>query len=95
MLAGRGADAVRSFGRGYDARVSLGHASLIFEHQVADPTRMMGVMDHFWTTGSSEEEQAEQGVHLMIFRIILSVLSSPDTGHPWTGRRKARGILAF
>jgi hypothetical protein len=50
LLAGRGADAVRSFGRGYDARVSLGHASLIFEHQVADPTRTMGVMDHFWTT---------------------------------------------
>lgn len=57
--------AVRSFGRGYDARVCVGHASPIFQHTIADP-RSMGVMDHFWTTGSSEEQQAEAGVHLMI-----------------------------
>ena len=67
LLLPRRVASVRSFGRGYDARVCVsGPPMVVMEHEVSDPSRRMGVMDHFWTTGDSEEQQASAGVQLMI-----------------------------
>ena len=55
ITAGPSAHAIRSFGRGYDARVCMGAEAPVFSHAIAQPGKYMGVMDHFWTTGSSEE----------------------------------------
>jgi hypothetical protein len=37
----------------------------VLQHTIDSPDRM-GIMDHFWTTGSSEEQQAAAGVELTI-----------------------------
>lgn len=59
------AHGVRSFGRGADQPVCLGRPATLLQHTVESPARV-GVMDHFWTTGSSEEQQAAAGVELVI-----------------------------
>lgn len=56
---------IRSFGRGADQSVCMGRPVTLLQHTVDSPARM-GVMDHFWTTGSSEEQQAAAGVELTI-----------------------------
>ena len=57
--------AVISFGTGNAGQVCLGRPVQLFEHQLSNSAHA-GVMSHFWTTGTSEEEQAAQGVELMI-----------------------------
>ena len=56
---------IRSFGRGFDHPVCLGRPVTLLRHTIDSPERV-GVMDHFWTTGSSEEQQAAAGVELVI-----------------------------
>ena len=65
LAAAAPARAVRSFGRGYDGPVCLHKPVNVFAHTVASGERL-GVMDHFWTTGSSEEQQAAMDTQLWI-----------------------------
>jgi len=57
---------VRSFGRGYEAAVCASVPTPFMQHTIADPRKYMGVMDHFWFTGSSQVALAAAGVWLQI-----------------------------
>ena len=66
LAAAAPARAVRSFGRGYDGPVCLHKPVTVFAHTIPSDHHRLGVMDHFWTTGSSEEQQAAMDSQLWI-----------------------------
>lgn len=59
------AAAVVSFGTGNAGSVCLGAPVRLFEHKVSKTTNV-GIMSHFWTTGSSEQQLAAAGLELRI-----------------------------
>ena len=65
LLAGVMHSAVRSFGTGNAGEVCLRHPVHLFHHDVSKSTSR-GVMSHFWTTGSSEQQLAAASLELRI-----------------------------
>lgn len=63
LLAALQTCAVKTFGTGNAGQICFGTPVHLFSHQVSSSTNL-GIMSHFWTTGSSEQSMAATGIEL-------------------------------